>query len=46
MQQTKLLLLGSFIIMLAGCSDHGHSHDDNSQDNSQDQAPRKHDSIN
>jgi len=42
MQQIKVLLLGFFIILMAGCSDNGHSHDDNSQG----QTPSKHDSIN
>ncbi len=42
MPQTKLLLLGFIIMILAGCSDHGHSHDDNSHDNN----PSKHDNIN
>jgi len=40
MQHTKLLLLGFFIIMTAGCSDHEHSHDQNNH------TPSKHDSIN
>lgn len=40
--QTIKLLFGFFIIMMAGCSDHGHSHDDSSQDHT----PTKHDSIN
>ena len=46
MQQIRLLLLGFFILIIAGCgshddSDHGHSHDDNSQHST----PNKHDSI-
>ena len=48
MQQIKLLLLSVFFaLVIAGCSDHGHSHDDNSSDdNSQKQTTTKHDSIN
>lgn len=42
MQTIKLLLLGFFIITVAGCSDQGHSHDDNSHSHT----PNKHDSIN
>jgi hypothetical protein len=41
MKAIKLLLLGFFILTMAGCSDHGHSHDDNSQHST----PNKHDSI-
>lgn len=37
----KFLLLSFFIIVMAGCSDHGHSHDDNSNSHS----PSKHDLI-
>ena len=42
MQQIKILLFGIFIILMAGCSDNGHSHDDNSHRHT----PSKHDSIN
>lgn len=38
----KLVVLSVFIIVMAGCSDHGHSHGDNSNNH----APNKHDSIN
>ena len=44
MRQAKLLLLLGFIIMIAGCSDLGHSHDDNSHDHTP--SKHKHDSIN
>ncbi len=42
MQQTKLPLLRFFVVMMAGCSDNGHSHDDNSHNHT----PSKHDLIN
>lgn len=42
MKQTKLLPLGFLIIMIAACSDGGHSHNDNSHD----YTPTKHDTIN
>ena len=42
MQTIKLLLLGFFIIMAAGCSDQEHSHNDNSHEHT----PTKHDTIN
>jgi len=44
MKQTKLLpllLSAFFILMVAGCSDGGHSHDGNSHNHT----PSKHDSI-
>lgn len=37
MLKIKLLLLGFYIVVTMGCSDHGHSHD---------KEPTKHDSIN
>ena len=41
MQQIKLLLLGLFLILAAGCSDHEHSDQGHSHDNK----TKQHDSI-
>lgn len=41
MKQTKLLLLGFFLVISSGCSDHDHSDLGHSHDNE----PKQHDSI-
>jgi len=42
MQKIQLLLLGGFPLIVMGCSEHGHSHNDGSDNH----APSKHDSLN
>ena len=39
----KIVLLGFLLISISACSDHGHSHDDES--NSHDSNPQQHDTI-
>ena len=41
MKQIKLLVLGVFLVVAAGCSDHEHSDQGHSHDNN----PKQHDSI-
>lgn len=43
MPQKILVLFGFFIIMAAGCSDHGHDHNDNNE--AHHTTPNKHDSL-